>query len=63
MRTQNGTPECNNHIKTYVDKNGTPECKNHFKIYDVISKYMMSQNGFKKHIKTYENRKCDPSVQ
>ena len=51
--------------KHMMTQNGTPECKNHIKAYDNISKYITTQNGtpeYKNHIRTYDDIQWDPRV-
>ena len=54
------------HIKTQKTQNGTPGCKNHIKTYEGILKQMMTQNGTlecNNHIKICDNTKWEPRVQ
>ena len=51
--------------KHKTTQNRTPECKNHIKTYNKISTHMMTQNGTpecKNHMKTYDDTKWDPKV-
>ena len=51
MATQNGTPECKNHIKTFDHTKWDPRVQEQY------------ENILRHHIKSYDDTKWDPRVQ